>query len=265
MISEALTLGIVQGITEWLPVSSEGMVVLAQHFFFGGGSLGDTIRFALFLHLGTVLAAIVYFRTDIATLGKNLFQYQKLSQEKKNLLIFYIVATLIGGLVGMGVLFLLDSAESVLAMSGMWVNILLGVTLAITGVLQFSKGKGGEKQEDDVRVIDGVMIGFAQALAVVPGISRSGTTVATLLLRGYEDEVALKLSFIAGIPLVIAGNILLNAERFVPSPENLIALLASFAFGFATIHLLLIVARRIQFGWLLLAFAALLIVAGFVG
>jgi undecaprenyl-diphosphatase len=261
---EALTLGIVQGIAEWLPVSSEGMIVLVQHVFFGGGSLGDVIRFALFLHLGTVLAAIVYFRADILTLIKRLFRYASLSQEERRPLVFYLLSTLIGGGVGLGVLILLESAESVLATSGMWVNILLGVTLAITGALQLTKGKGGEKREGDVRTIDGVLIGLAQAVAVVPGISRSGTTVATLLLRGYGDDASLKLSFIAGIPLIIAGNIVLNTNLFVLSFENIVALLASFAFGLATIHILLIAARRIQFGWFLLAFAILLIVAGFV-
>ncbi len=265
MISEALTLGIVQGITEWLPVSSEGMVVLVQHFFFGGGSLGDTIRFALFLHLGTVLAAIVYFRSDIVALIKDLFQYRGLPQEKKNPLVFYIVATLIGGIVGIGILSLLDSAESILATSGMWVNMLLGAALAVTGVLQLSKGKGGEKREGDVRFIDGVLVGLGQALAVIPGISRSGTTVAALLLRGYGDDASLKLSFIAGIPLIVAGNIILNTELFALSLENVVTLLASCAFGLATIHLLLAAARRIQFGWLLLGCAALLIAAGFVG
>jgi undecaprenyl-diphosphatase len=234
-------LGIVQGIAEWLPVSSEGMIVLVQHVFFGGGSLGDVIRFALFLHLGTVLAAIVYFRADILTLIKRLFRYASLSQEERRPLVFYLLSTLIGGGVGLGVLILLESAESVLATSGMWVNILLGVTLAITGALQLTKGKGGEKREGDVRTIDGVLI-----------------------VRGYVDEAALTLSFIAGIPLVIAGNIILNAELFTFSLSHGIALLASFAFGLATIHILLIAARRIQFGWFLLAFAILLIVAGFV-
>ncbi len=262
---EALTLGIVQGIAEWLPVSSEGMVVLVQHLFFGGGSLGDVIRFALFLHLGTVLAAIVYFRRDISTLIRNLFRYSKLSREEQRPIIFYILATLIGGGVGLVVFSLVEKSEVLFVGSGVWVNVFLGIALATTGILQLTKGKGGEKREGEVKVIDGILVGLAQALAVIPGISRSGTTVAALLMRGYSDESALRLSFITGIPLVIAGNIILNAQFFSPTLEHMAALLASFAFGLATIHLLLIAARRIQFGWFLLAFAALLIAAGFVG
>ena len=143
------------------------------------------------------------------------------------------------------------------------VIIALGFLLLITGLLQIKKRGGGEKTNKDITWRDSVLLGVVQGFAAFPGLSRSGLTVSALLLRKFNDDVALKLSFILSLPIVLAGNILLNLGGFALNTENLVALLASFIFGLATIHIMLKFAKRIQFGWFVVVFSLFVFASAF--
>jgi undecaprenyl-diphosphatase len=102
---EEIVLGAIQGATEWLPLSSEGMVILAKTWFFGGGSLDEMVRLALFLHMGTFFAALAYFRKEAKEATMALLAYRKAGAESKKLLSFLLAATLVSGVVATSVFF----------------------------------------------------------------------------------------------------------------------------------------------------------------
>ncbi|VAW17354.1 Undecaprenyl-diphosphatase, partial [hydrothermal vent metagenome] len=111
----------------------------------------------------------------------------------------------------------------------------------------------------DIKMIDSVTLGIVQGFAALPGLSRSGLTVASLLLRKFDEEQAIRLSFLMSIPIVLAGNILLNIKDFNPTLENLFGFFFSFVFGLATIHILLKVAKKVNFAYFVLLFGLLMI------
>ncbi len=257
---EGIIFGIIQGIVEWLPVSSEGVIVLIKVNFFGGGGLEDIIKFALFLHLGTALAAVVYFRKDVVEIFKTLFNYKSATEENKKIFNFLFIATLISGVFGLILLKTLSGAENALGGSSDVVNFTIGVLLLITAYLQFKKSKVTSiRTSKDIKMSDGLVLGVVQGFAALPGLSRSGLTVASLLLRKFDEEYALKLSFLMSIPIVLAGNVLLNIKDFNLTSENLFGFFFSFIFGVATIHVLFKVAKKVNFAYFVLIFGLLMI------
>ena len=259
---EGLILGAIQGIAEWLPVSSEGILVLAQISIFGETSLVSAIEYSLFLHLGTFLAALVYFFPKVKALTTSLFDYQNISQRKE--INFYIIATVISGGLGFLLLKALSSVESELVIAGRIIMLGIGILLIITAIIQFYKKVRGEKLASASTLKDGIILGLTQALAVLPGVSRSGSTTGVLLLRKFTEKEALTMSFILSLPIVLFGNIFLNLGQLEINPANILALFSSFAFGLATIHGLLALARKINFAWFVLAFGLLTILASFI-
>jgi undecaprenyl-diphosphatase len=257
---ESLILGAVQGIVEWLPISSEGFVIFIKNTFFGGGDLDSLVRFSLFLHLGTFLAALIYFRVEVWKIIKTIFRWREENEEYKKTASFLFVSTLITALVGMFLLQIVDT----LFINPMIINFTIAFLLLGTGLLQLKSKDGGVKVERDLKTTDSVLLGLVQSIATLPGLSRSGLTVSTLLLRGFDKESALRISFLMSLPIVLGGNIVLNFNEFVGfSFEGLIALLASLIFGWLTIDILLKIAKRVNFGYFVIFFAVLVFIAGF--
>lgn len=261
---ESIILGIIQGIAEWLPVSSEGMIFLVKtNFFNSGEGIKEIASLALFLHFGTFLAALVYFRKDVLKLIKTLFDYKDANKEDKKVFWFLVITTLLSGSLGYGLLSLADSlAEDNLENVTKMVTIGVGVLLLFTAWLQIRAKRGGDRREASLNTGDSISLGLVQALAALPGLSRSGLTVSALLLKKFNEESALKLSFLMSLPIVLAGNIILNLNEFVLTAESLLGLLFSFGFGLLTIKLLLKMAKKINFGYFVLAFGILMILAG---
>ena len=255
-------LGAIQGVAEWLPVSSEGLIVFIETYF-GGAELTEVIRLALFLHFGTFLAALVYFRREVWELLLGILNYGKANAEIRGLIRFYFVATLVSGGLGFGILKMIEGVEENFALAGRVVLIALGGLLLVTGGLQVLRKSSVGRESREVHLIDSVLVGLAQGFAVFPGLSRSGLTTAMLLLRNFKEETALKLSFILSMPIVLAGNILLNYDRFSFSSQNFAGLLAAFLFGIATIHVMLKVAERVRFGPFVMGFAGLVFLSAF--
>ncbi|PIR98284.1 MAG: UDP-diphosphatase [Candidatus Colwellbacteria bacterium CG10_big_fil_rev_8_21_14_0_10_42_22] len=257
---EAIILGAVQGVAEWIPISSEGVTLLvATKLFEGSITIKEMITISLYLHLGTFLAALIYFKKDIWYLIKQLFQYKKANEKTKNLINFYIIATLVSGLLGLLILGGITELEGAIAFSQGAILITLGILLLLTGLLQIWHKHEGKRVSTDINITDGIITGVAQGLAVIPGFSRSGFTVSALLLRGIKDTDALKLSFILSLPIVLIGNIILDTSPFIFTLGSLMGLTLSFVFGLLTIHGLLKLSQKFQFGWFVIFFGVLVI------
>ncbi len=283
-ILESIVLGAIQGIAEWLPVSSEGLIFLVKtNFFNNGESVMDIASLALFLHFGTFLAALFYFRNDVlkilspkflipffkgeyikeSVVDKVMDLIDKERKENVKLFSFLLISTLISGVFGFALLKIFEHAEEGIENQTKFITMGVGVLLLFTAYLQFKAKNGGDRKIIKLNTGDGLILGFVQGLAALPGLSRSGLTVSTFLLRKFNEETALKLSFLMSLPIVLGGNIVLNINNVFVTWPKLIALFTSFIFGLITIDVLLRVAKKINFAWFVLVFGLLMIVSGF--
>lgn len=214
----ALVAGVLQGFLEWLPVSSEGMVSLFL-------SLVDepeaALSLSLFLHAGTAASAAVYYRGHIVdTLRSRDGNFR-----------FYLVATLLTGVVGLSAYLAL--MELVTELSGGLFVALIGGLLVATGLLQRTADAASTGEEASPGVVDAALVGSLQGLAILPGVSRSGTTVSALLLRGYGAPSALRLSFVLGVPASLGAGVLTAPSGF--ESVGVAALAVSGIVGYLTI------------------------------
>ncbi len=258
---QGIILGFIQGITEWLPVSSEGLIVLAQIHIFHQGNLQENINLALFLHFGTFFAALIYFRREVWLLLKSSLQYKYSSPEDKAIIRFLLVSTLVSALIGFTLLNTLIHLEGYLSVSGKVLTGAIGLLLLITAALLLISKSSFQKRSQDATLVDGVILGVVQGLAVLPGFSRSGLTISALLLRKYDDTHALTLSFLMSLPVVLGSNIMLNLANPMLTPTTLLGCLFAFVFGLATIHFLLSLSKKINFGYFVLLFGLLMAVS----
>ena len=207
-ILQQIILGIIQGITEWLPISSSGILALIMSNFFGITDLGFLLHTALLLHLGTFFAALIYFRREAWNLTKALFNYKNSDKETKLVLKFLIITTLITGIIGIFILKILTFIN--LELTGKTISFVIGFLLLITGIFQIKVRQRGLRKEINLKNNDSLLLGIMQGLSSIPGLSRSGITISTLLLKKFDDTSALRLSFLMSLPVVLLGNIFLN-------------------------------------------------------
>lgn len=257
-IYQYVLLGIIQGITEWLPISSSGMLTLVMTNFFNVTNLSVLLQQSLFLHLGTFLAALVYFRDDVAKIILSIFK--KDMKEHRKILNFLIISTIITGILGLVIIFVLGEIGN---LTGKTITFGVGVLLLVTAGIQFVAKKRGTKTIRNITSRSSILAGLAQGIAALPGISRSGMTVSTLLLDKFDDTTALRLSFLMSLPVVLLGNIFLNINdmALVFSIEVLYGLLFAFVAGIVTIHLLITLAKKINFAWFALIFGILMMIS----
>ena len=262
---EKIILGIAQGLTEWIPISSEGIIILIKtHYFPAGESLEMMVRQALQLHFGTFLAALVYFRQDVGKLTKALFRFKGQPKETQKLFVFLCISTIISGIIGLLLLKLFSAFTSQSNMQERVITLAVGFFLLGTAFLELRAKKGGYRSIEDIKLSDSLLLGVVQGLACLPGLSRSGLTVSVLLLRKFDKTYALKLSFLMSLPIVLAGNIFLNCSTFDWPLEAFVGIFSAFLFGLATIHLLLKIAENINFGYFVLLFGLLTILSAII-
>lgn len=252
---ESIVLGVVQGITEWLPVSSQAAVTAAGSFLFDL-TTADAIAVALWLHLGTALAAAAAFRREILALTR-----EALTQPKtpSPLLRFVVVSVVVSIAIGAPLLFLLGELSEA---GGGWGMVGVGVLMLVTAAVLARGPAPGVRARDSLRLLDALAAGVAQGLAALPGLSRSGLTVAALLGRRVDREEALALSFLIGIPATLGAGIAAGLDAGVLNTvDGLIGAGAALVVGFLTIHVLLRLARRVNFA-AFVSLAGLAVVAG---
>ena len=191
-IVEALILGFVQGLTEFLPVSSSGHLEIAKELL-GISEQEQNLLMTVVLHAATALSTIVIFRKDITQIFAGLFQF-KWNEEAKfsvKIIISMIPAAIVG----------LFFEEEIEALFGGQI-LLVGSMLLLTGLLLFLADKA-KKTDKKVSMFNAVLIGISQAIAILPGISRSGATISTSVLLGVDREKAARFSFLMVVPLIL--------------------------------------------------------------
>ena len=191
-IINAIILGIIQGLTEFLPVSSSGHLEIAKAIL-GEGKVGEeSLLMTVVLHFATALSTIIIFRKDLIEIFLGLFQFKnnEAFQFSLKIVLSMIPATLVG-------VFLNDEIEALFGGA----LTLVGSMLLITGLLLLlaDRAKASEKQ---VGVKDAMLVGISQAIAILPGISRSGATISTAVLLGIDKEKAARFSFLMVVPLI---------------------------------------------------------------
>jgi undecaprenyl-diphosphatase len=193
---QAFLLGIIQGLTEFLPVSSSGHLEIGHALL---GVKGDNnLLFAVVVHGATVLSTLVVFREDISNLFKGLLAFEW-NQETKY--VSYLLLSAIPVLI-LGLLFK-EKIESLFTGNLVFVGSMLLITACLLGFTYFAKSR-----EKSIGWLDALIIGIAQAMAVVPGISRSGSTIATGLLLGKKREDMARFSFLMVLIPIIGANFL---------------------------------------------------------
>ncbi|GIN93257.1 undecaprenyl-diphosphatase 1 [Siminovitchia terrae] len=201
-ILKYIFLGLIQGITEPIPISSSGHLVLAQHFL---GIETKKLTFELLVNAGSLIAVLIIYWNDIIRLAKNGIAYLKTRDEKVKpdfmFIIYLIVATIPAGVIG--VLFNDIISES---LKGVRIT---AITLLITGTALFLiRNLRGRKKDGDLTFKDAIVVGLAQAVALIPGISRSGATIVAAMGMGMKPETALRFSFLMYIPVSLGGTLL---------------------------------------------------------
>lgn len=232
---EAFILGAVQGLAEFLPISSSGHLVIFQHFF---GIHEGPITFDVLVHLGTLIAVFVAFWDDIVSICKHPFN---------RLTWLIIIGCIPAGLAGYLLAPVFEQAfESLLV---------VGIGLIITGLLlkvseYLSHQHFGLKTADETSYTDAIFIGLIQAIAIVPGISRSGSTIAGGLVSGLDREFAARYSFLLSIPVILGAGILQLKDLFVngiPAGNILpyiIGPLTAALFGYFAINVVMKMVRK---------------------
>ncbi len=234
---DAIILGIVQGLTEFLPVSSSGHLVLSEHLL---DAKIPGVIFELIVHVGTLLSVLIYFRRRIILLIRSIFDVS-LADERATLG-YLILGTLPAVVVGLLFEDIIDRAFAS--------PIITSLMLVVTGLflLGTSFVRKGEKR---VKIPNALLIGLAQALAIFPGISRSGATISMGLFAGVRPMVAAEFSFLLSIP-VIAGAVVFKTGDILSINTALIGqyivgALLSFIFGLLAVHFLLSMIKKGRF------------------
>src|SRR5271163_2058374 len=215
-VFQAIVLGIVQGLTEFLPVSSSAHLILIPWILHWDD---PGLAFDVALHLGTLLALLVFYWREWLDMGLSLLPGGNPTSRRTLLLL--IVASVPGAIIG---ILLEKQAETIFRSP-----ILIAVTLATLGLILWAADAFGSKKRkiDDLTFVDALLIGLSQALAIIPGVSRSGATITTARFLGIDRPDAANFSFLMATP-IIAGAGLLEARKFLHS-----GLTAQLGWGFA--------------------------------
>ena len=204
---EALVLGIVQGLTEYLPVSSSGHLAIGSALFGIEGE--ENLAFTIVVHVATVFSTLVILWKEIEWIFRGLFKFQMNSETRYaiNILISMIPIGIVG-------VFFKDTVESIFGSGLLIVGCMLSVTAALLAFSYYAK----PRQKESISMKDAFIIGLSQACAVLPGLSRSGTTIATGLLLGNNKAKLAQFSFLMVIPPIL-GEALLDVLKLVKGED----------------------------------------------
>ena len=252
----AIFLGLIQGIAEFLPISSSGHLAFFQEVVAIFDTGDESIFFDVLLHLGTLAAVFVAYWAEIKALVLEFFTMigvrklpkgQKPDRLSRRMILFIILGTL--------PLFLILPVKDYV--EGLYQNpIFIGCAFLGTGLILFLSDRlsRGSKTIKNASLVDVLLVGCGQALATVPGISRSGTTISVGLARGFSREFAVKLSFLLSIPAVLGANILslIDAVKegidWTLMPVYLVGVTVAAVSGYLAIRLLKYISQKGSFG-----------------
>ncbi len=244
---KTILLGVVQGLTEFLPVSSSGHLAILEHYF----KIEEPVVMAAFLHLGTFMATVIYFRKPLAELIAGVF---KRDRDSLWYLLFIVLANIPIGLFALFFRSTIESTFSDLKIIAVFLG-LSGLFVLLTALIS----RGAKK----VGLVQTVIIGFGQMFAVFPGLSRSGLTISSAMFSGVEPVQAFKFSFIMSLPAILGANLLelKGGSGFGHPVEMFAGLLVSLVVGLVALRLLsgLVKKHFYIFGFYCLLISALML------
>ena len=255
----AVILGLVQGLAEFLPISSSGHLSILQNLF-KLRQAESSLFFDVLLHLGTLVAVFIFYRKDIISMITEVFAFcgtlgQKTPADRKKrhypaarLVLMIIIATLPLFLV----LPINDKVELLYYKTGF-----IGAVLILTGILLYVSDRmpKGTKTEKNMTVGNALVIGLCQAVATIPGLSRSGTTISAGIAVGLDRSFAVKFSFILSIPAVLGANLLSLIKAIKEGidvsslPAYLIGMVVAGISGYLALGLINMVVKKGKFGF----------------
>ncbi|MGY8931300.1 MAG: undecaprenyl-diphosphate phosphatase [Flavobacteriales bacterium] len=224
-VLNAIILGIIQGLTEFLPVSSSGHLEIAK-FLLGEDKLAnESLLMTVVLHCATAFSTIVIFRKEILEIFKGLLSFN--NNESFWFSVKIIISMIPAAIIG----FFFDSEVELLFNGNLTI---VGIMLIVTGLLLFMADKA-KVTEKKINLKTAFLIGISQAIAIIPGISRSGATISTAVLLGIDKENSAKFSFLMVVPLILGkvSKDILDSENLI-SDQSLYPLLIGFIFAFIT-------------------------------
>jgi undecaprenyl-diphosphatase len=208
-VFEALLLGLVQGVTEFLPVSSSAHLVLVPEFF---NVAVPTVAFDVLLHVATLVAVVGYFFNDVAKMFIALFMAKRMAKEEvrywRRLFFWLVIGTLPAVVIGAA---LSGFFESLFASTAS-VGVFLVVTSLLLWGCDFATGRAAQRERAgaslrDMGLVDALVVGFYQAMAIAPGLSRSGSTITAGVFLGFDRETAARFAFLLSIPAILGAFI----------------------------------------------------------
>ncbi|MDT8421888.1 MAG: undecaprenyl-diphosphate phosphatase [Desulfuromonadales bacterium] len=236
----AIVLGLVQGLTEFLPVSSSGHLAITQHFLPGFEQPG--LLFDVLLHAATMAAVLLFFRREVGQLLTACFREDEKAGTDRHILRLLIIGSIPTAIIGL-------AGKDFF--TGLFENLpVIGAMLLVTAILLLlaSRVRRNGRGEAEMTITDTLLVGITQGAAIIPGISRSGSTIACLLLRGIDGETAARFSFLLALPAVGGATLLslrdLHQVNAADLPAYAVGSLVAFVSGLLAIRFLLAVVRK---------------------
>ena len=252
----SILLGVIQGVTEFLPISSSGHLAIAEHILHMEGASEIPAFFDVLLHLGTLAAVFVAYWSDVREIVLEFFRGigdlahgttpQRVPPARRMILLI-IVGTL-------PLFLILPVKDKIEALSNSMTFV--GTALLLTGALLWlcDRAQTGRKSEKNAKLTDALVVGLAQALATCPGVSRSGTTITAGCFMGFERSFAVRYSFLMSIPAILGANLLALKDTIETGivwkdvPVYLIGVAVAALVGYGCIRLLRYIANKGRFG-----------------
>ena len=252
----AILMGIIQGVAEFLPISSSGHLALFQQFFGMRDVESEYMLFTVLLHFGTLISVLIVYWRDVVEMIREFFLGIAALAGKDNgapppparrMVMLIIIATL--PLFVM--VFLKDAVNAIFSNS-----IMVSLALLATGCILFFSDRmaRGRKTAKNATVADALIVGCGQALAVIPGLSRSGTTISVGMMRGFDRSFAVRFSFLMSIPAIVGANILELKDavesgfNMAELPMYLVGVVVAAVVGYFAIRLVKMLSDKGKFG-----------------
>jgi undecaprenyl-diphosphatase len=250
-----------QGLLEWLPISSEGQIALVMLYVFNITESSTILSLIIWLHLGTMGAALLKYRSEyFHVLFPKTAEFTYLRK-------FLVVVTLATGITAIPLYLFLR--EVFKPSYGDIISVMIGICLIFTGIILYIFRNIREyRPATDLSLKEMIFLGLVQGLSILPGISRSGTTVATLLGRKIEQENSLKYSFLMSVPVVFGAfifDLMISGVPELPGIsiyEIMMMIGVAFAFGLLSMDVLLAVAKKVNFAYFCVLIGLIAVILG---
>lgn len=256
-IIQAIILGVVQGITEFFPISSSGHLLAIRYLFNFSEAAISSLSFDVALHFGTLLAIAIFFFKDFIAMfrdgfkfrdGNGKFSFMNLSWQGK-LLWYVIIGCIPAGIAGI----LFDDVVEEYVRNSTYMPIIIASTLAIMGVLLWiaDKKSKSETNIEKLTMKQAILIGIGQMMAIIPGFSRSGTTMTAARAMKLDRESAARFSFLLGAPAMLGAAVISVKDILDVGIDTsfIIGVVVSFIVGILAIKLLMNIVKKVGFGW----------------